>query len=76
MQAIPVTDPQMKVLFVEAMDIYYENLPDIYISQFIFRVVANTRYWTGWTQVDDNKGFLDQWQHELQGSLYELKSTN
>ena len=65
MAKIPATDPKTKELFRDAMEIWFEELPDIYISQLIVRSLGNTEYWEGWTSKEDNYGVLHPWQQEF-----------
>ena len=53
MSKIPATDPQTMELFEDAMEIRYEELPDIYVSQLIIRHVSNENYWEGWSSLDN-----------------------
>ena len=75
MSTLAPTDPKTMELFTEAMDIWFEELPDIYISQLIIRHLGNEEYWTGWSSKDDNYGFLHPWQQEFLKTMFNLKPT-
>ena len=74
MSKIPATDPQTMDLFEDAMEIWYEELPDIYVSQLIIRHLGNENYWEGWPSFDDNYGVLHPWQQEFLKITTGLKS--
>lgn len=75
MKEIPADDPRTLDLFVEAMEIWYEDMPDIYISQLIIRHVGNEEYWTGWPTADNNYGVLHPWQQEFLKVVTNLRAT-
>jgi hypothetical protein len=75
MSTLAPTDPKTKELFTEAMDIWFEEMPDIYISQLIIRHLGNEEYWTGWSLKDDNYGFLHPWQQEFLKTMFNLEPT-
>lgn len=74
MAKIPATDPMTMELFEDAMEIWFEELPDIYISQLIIRHLGNEHYWSGWTSKDDNYGVLHPWQQEFLKIVVNLKA--
>lgn len=41
-------DPAMRPLFVEAMEIWYDERPDAPISHWYHRIPMSTTYWTNW----------------------------
>ena len=65
MSKIPATDPQTMDLFEDAMEIWYEELPDIYVPQLIIRHLGSENFWDGWPSFDDNYGVLHPWQQEF-----------
>ncbi len=75
MAQLEATDPQTMVLFEDAMEIWFEELPDVYVSQLIIRHLGNTQYWEGWPSKDDNYGVLHPWQQEFLKITTRLKST-
>jgi peptide/nickel transport system substrate-binding protein len=68
-------DPETMELFVDAMDIWFRELPDLYMAQLVLRHLANEYYWTGWSTKEENLGFLDPWQLEFKKTLLNLKPT-
>lgn len=75
MSTLAPTDPKTAELFTDAMEVWFEELPDIYISQLIIRHLGNEEYWTGWSSKDDNYGFLHPWQQEFLKTMFNLKPT-
>ncbi len=73
MKTLQPTDPLTKERFSTAMEIWFNDLPDIYISQLIIRHLGNETYWTGWPSMDDNYGFLHPWQQEFLKAIINLK---
>ena len=45
-------DPRVEELFVEAMGIWFDELPVIPITQAKKIIPFNTTYWTGWPTAD------------------------
>ena len=60
---------------MDAMDIYFRELPDIYIAQLVLRHMGNERYWEGWSTKEHNIRFLDPWQNEFMKTILSLKPT-
>ena len=50
---LPLGDPQIDELFVEAMDIWMDELPVIPITQAKKIIPFNTTYWTNWPTADN-----------------------
>lgn len=75
MATLSPTEPKTKELFTEAMEIWFEELPDIYISQLIIRHMGNGHYWSNWTGKNNNYGFLHPWQQEFMKTMVNLKAT-
>jgi peptide/nickel transport system substrate-binding protein len=72
---LQVDDPKTLDYFAQAMDIWYRELPMIYVSQLIIRYPMNTTYWTGWPSKDKPYGFPHSWQQELMKTLFTLQPT-
>jgi peptide/nickel transport system substrate-binding protein len=51
---LPLGDPAIEPLFVEAMTLYYENLPTIPITQARKLIPLNETYWTNWPSSENN----------------------
>jgi peptide/nickel transport system substrate-binding protein len=60
-------------LFVQAMDIWVNEMPDIYLGQLIIRYPMSTQYWTGWPDQANPYGFPHSWQQEFQKSFVNLR---
>lgn len=58
-------DPELMDLFLQAMDIWVSEMPDIYVGQLIIRYPMSTANWTGWPSAEDPYGFPHSWQWEL-----------
>jgi len=52
-------DPKIDPLFIEAMDIYYSELPTIPITQARKLIPFNTTYWTNWPTAKNN--YVSAW---------------
>jgi peptide/nickel transport system substrate-binding protein len=53
MGQLPVDDPEELPLFVQAMEIYFKEMPYLPLVQWLHRVPLNTKYFTGWPTADD-----------------------
>jgi peptide/nickel transport system substrate-binding protein len=51
--SLPLGDPQIDTLFVQAMEIWLDELPVIPITQAKKIIPFNTTYWTGWPTADN-----------------------
>lgn len=70
METLSPDDPQTKQLYLKAMNIWFDQLPDIYVSELIIRHMGNQHYWTGWPHGPDytaatNYAFLHPWQQNF-----------
>ena len=72
---LEVDDPAVMDLFVEAMDIWVADMPDIYIGQLIIRYPMSTEYWTNWPSQENPYGFPHSWQWELEKTFINLQPT-
>jgi peptide/nickel transport system substrate-binding protein len=54
MGTLPLGDPKLDDLFVQATEIYLDELPVIPITQAKKIIPFNTTYWTGWPTADNN----------------------
>ena len=70
---LQVGDEELLELFVEAMEIWVEELPDIFLAQLIIRYPCNTTHWTGWPSQQDPYGFPHSWQWELLKTFIRLQ---
>jgi ABC-type transport system substrate-binding protein len=53
MAALPADDPQFHVLAVQAMEVYWRDVIDIPIVQWLHRIPYNQTYWTNWPTQDN-----------------------
>jgi len=72
---LAVDDPKTLDYFTQAMDLWFKDLPMVYVSQLIIRYPMNTTYWTGWPSKDKPFGFPHSWQQELMKTLFALQPT-
>ena len=68
-------DPKTKELFVQAMEIWLSEMPDVYVAQLIIRYPMNTTYWVGWPSTAAPYGFPHSWQWELLKTFINLEPT-
>ena len=54
MDTLPLGDPQLDELYLQAMEIYLAELPVIPITQAKKIIPFNTTYWTGWPTAENN----------------------
>ncbi|MEM7132613.1 MAG: ABC transporter substrate-binding protein [Chloroflexota bacterium] len=73
--AMDVDDPAIMPLFLDAMDIWVSEMPDIYFAQLMIRYPMSTEYWTGWPDQDNPYGFPHSWQWELLKTFINLEPT-
>jgi peptide/nickel transport system substrate-binding protein len=72
---LSVDDPKTLDYFTQAMDVWFKDMPMVYVSQLIIRYPMNTTYWTGWPSKDKPYGFPHSWQQELMKTLFTLQPT-
>jgi len=62
---LPLGDPKIDELFIEAMDIWFDELPVIPITQAKKIIPFDTTYWVGWPTYYDNQYIHPPtwWQH-------------
>jgi peptide/nickel transport system substrate-binding protein len=53
MALVAADSPGYMDLYLQALEIYLDNLIDAPIQQWMHRIPMNTTYWTGWPTVDD-----------------------
>jgi peptide/nickel transport system substrate-binding protein len=73
MDTLEVEDPKTLELFVEAMDLWFSELPDLFVAQLIIRYPMNTERWTGWPSSEDPYGFPHSWQQEFLKTIIRLE---
>jgi peptide/nickel transport system substrate-binding protein len=70
---LKIDDPALMDLFVQAMDLWVSEMPDIYVSQLIIRYPMSTEYWTNWPTQENPYGFPHSWQDEFQKTFVNLE---
>ena len=75
-KTLDVESPRMFDLFEEGMQIWMEELPQIYIAQLHVRNPKSEKYWTGWPTIDDPYGVDLPVQMEFLKVIINLKATN
>jgi len=56
---LPLGDPKIDPLFIEAMSLYYDELPVIPITQARKLIPFSTTYWTNWPTAKNN--YISSW---------------
>lgn len=75
MTAVPVTDEStMKDLFHQAMAIWYPELPDCPLVQWMHRIPMNTTYWTNWPNQDNPYMNAAPWHLTMLQVIMNLKA--
>jgi peptide/nickel transport system substrate-binding protein len=72
---LPLNDPQVDDLFVEAMDLWMEELPIIPLTEAIKLVPFDETYWTGWPTKGDNYVQPATWWGSTHLIIHNLEST-
>jgi peptide/nickel transport system substrate-binding protein len=70
---LQVDDPAVMDLFLQAMDIWVQDMPDIYLGQLIIRYPMSTEYWTNWPTQENVYGFPHSWQDEFLKTFINLQ---
>lgn len=73
MATLQPDDPKTMELFLEAMEIWVSEMPDVYVAQLIIRFPMNTTYWVGWPSDAAPYGFPHTWQWELLKTFINLE---
>jgi peptide/nickel transport system substrate-binding protein len=73
METLSADDPKTIELFVQAMDIWFREMPDVFVAQLIIRYPMSTQYWTGWPSQEDPYGFPHSWQQEFLKTIIRLQ---
>ncbi len=73
MDPLGAEDPKTLELFTQAMDIWFRELPDVFVAQLIIRYPMSTARWTGWPTQEDPYGFPHSWQQEFLKTIIRLE---
>jgi peptide/nickel transport system substrate-binding protein len=72
---LPLGDPQIQPLYLQAADIYLSELPTIPITQAKKLIPFDTTHWTGWPTHDNNYIHATTWWQMTPIILQNLHST-
>jgi peptide/nickel transport system substrate-binding protein len=68
-------DPKMKDLFHQAMELYYQELPDCPLVQWYHRIPVNTWYWDNWPNEENPYMNTALWHQTMLYVVMGLKAT-
>ncbi len=72
MNSLNADDPKTMELFLQAMEIWVRELPDVFVGQLVIRYPMTTEHWTGWPSAEDAYGFPHPWQQEFLKTILRL----
>ena len=75
MGTLPLGDPKLQDLFLQATDIYLNELPDIPITQAKKLIPFDSTHWSGWPTHDNNLIQATTWWQMFPVILQNLHST-
>lgn len=75
MGSLPLGDPKVEELFLEAMDIWFDELPVIPITQAKKIIPFDTTYWTGWPTFDEQYIHPPTWWQHTHKIIHNLQPT-
>ncbi len=73
MGSLPLGDPKVEELFIQAMDIWFDELPVIPITQAKKIIPFDTTYWTNWPTAENDYIHPPTWWQHTQYILHNLK---
>lgn len=73
MGTLPIGDPKVEELFLQAMDIWFDELPVIPITQAKKIIPFNTTYWTNWPTSDNDYFHPPTWWQGTHYIIHNLK---
>jgi peptide/nickel transport system substrate-binding protein len=73
MGSLPLGDPRVMDLYLKAVNIWADELPDIPLVQTPSLLLFNTTYWTGWPTADNNYIQPPSWWEHFLRVLVEIK---
>jgi len=73
MGSLPLGDPRVMDLYLRAVTIYADELPDIPLVQTPSLLLFNSTYWTNWPTADNNYIQPPSWWEHFLRVLVELK---
>ncbi len=72
---LPLGDPKIDELFVQAMDLWYKNLPMIPVTQAKKIIPFNTTYWTNWPTFENQYIHPATWWQSTHYIIQNLQPT-
>jgi peptide/nickel transport system substrate-binding protein len=73
--SLPLGDPKVEELFVQAMDLWFDELPVIPITQAKKIIPFDTTYWTNWPTFDNQYIHPPTWWQHFHVILQHLTAT-
>ena len=73
MGTLPLGDPVIDQLFLDAMDHYLEDLPVIPISQARKLIPFDTTYWTNWPTAENNYMHPPGWWQSVHLMIHNIQ---
>ena len=75
MGTLPLGDPKVEELFLEATRLYFDELPVIPITQAKKIIPFDTTYWTGWPTFEDDYIHPPTWWQHTHVIIHNLEPT-
>jgi peptide/nickel transport system substrate-binding protein len=75
MGTLPLGDPRVEELFIEASRIFFEELPIIPVTQAKKIIPFDTTYWTGWPTFEDDYIHPPTWWQHTHVIIHNLEPT-
>ncbi|GIK71034.1 MAG: ABC transporter substrate-binding protein [Chloroflexota bacterium] len=75
MGVLPLGDPKVEELFIQAMDIWFDELPVIPVTQAKKIIPFDTTYWTGWPTFENQYIHPPTWWQHTHVILQNLTAT-
>ncbi len=75
MGSLPLGDPRVEELFIEAMKIWFKELPVIPVTQAKKIIPFDTTYWTGWPTAENDYIHPPTWWQSTHVIIHNLKPT-
>lgn len=70
---LPLGDPEILPLFLEAMQLWHDELPTLPITQAKKLIPFNTTYWTNWPSAENNYNHPATWWHSTHQIIQNLE---
>ena len=75
MGVLPLNDPKLDRLFVQAAAVWLADLPAIPLTQAKKLVPFDTYYWTGWPTINNFYAVPETWWHSTHAIIHNLRPT-